>query len=143
MKQKVMIVGDDQEEIIWDMLTEKEISVNNEVYTNLRKYIDLDKWRKEYWVKYNEWLESDIQDIHDIHHPINKQIIDALIEYNKISNNKLYYWFDVDRSLNLNFKWKTCPISNEPLLHLSNSYHPNNRLVSGKFPLVFPESDSD
>jgi hypothetical protein len=139
MKIKLMVVADDQKEILWDMLTETEIPLSNLVYQKLGQYIDLDAWRQDYLIRYKEWLESDAPTIYDINSSINTKIIYAISNYNKVIQDRIYFWFDVDRSINPDYKWEICPISHEKLIRLTESYHSNNRLISSKAPLVFPD----
>ena len=137
MDYKLMFAGNEKK-IIWDMLSEKEISLNDKIYQDLNEEIDLNKWGAKYSKLYKNWLENDDETIYDINSAINSEAINALKNYNKKSKNKIYYWFDVNRDSNPDYQWKRCPLTNRPLVLVSKEYHNNNRLISEDAPLVFP-----
>lgn len=137
MEYKLMVVGA-QSEIIWNMISEKEIPLNNDVYIKINKEINLNEWQNKFNNLYTQWLNEDVEFIFDIFNPINTDILSAISRYNKNSDSKLYYWFDVNRDNYPDFKWEYCPITGERLILLSEAYHSNNRLVSPNEPLVFP-----
>lgn len=128
-----------QYEIVWDMKKEYEIPKTDNVYLNLEKFIDIEKWVQEYYFYYKKWLYEDFEYIYDISSSINQDMLKAITEYNKFEENKLFYWFDVDRDKNAQFEWKLCPISQTELILLGDEFHPNNRLISSVYPLVFPQ----
>ena len=111
--------------------------LNNIIITNL----ELNKWHIKFKSLYHKWLEEDSTEIYDINNEINIQIIKKIETLNmNLENIKFFYWFDVDRSndCNKDFLWQKCPLSNLPLIKLPEN-HPNNRYISPKFPIVFPE----
>ena len=128
-----------QPEIIWDMKTECEVPKTEISYKELGKFINIEEWIVEYYSLYKQWLHDDCGYIYDISSAINQKMIKAVVEYNNLNENKLFYWFDVDRSINEAFEWKFCPISNTELIELGNEFHPNNRMISSVYPLVFPQ----
>ena len=127
-----------QYEIIWDMKTECEIPRTENLYNGLEKFINIEEWVREYYSFYKKWLYEDAICIYDISSSINQMMINAIIAYNDSNGNKLLYWFDVDRDIDEQFKWKLCPLSGTELIQLGDDYHPNNRLISSVYPLVFP-----
>lgn len=129
-----------QYEIIWDMKKENEIPKTESIYKNLKKFINIDKWVQEYYSYYKKWLHEDCGYIYDISSIINQDMVKAIIEHNKFQRDKLFYWFDVDRDKNEHFEWKLCPISQTELIRLGDEFHPNNRLISSVYPLVFPQT---
>lgn len=138
---KVMVTVD-SDNVIWNMVTEVNIMSNHPIYDLLSKEIDLLKWKEKYLVLYNSWLESDDSSIYNINHPINMDIINALIILNKKNTDlKLYYWFDVDRDINSDYVWQKCPLSEENLILLPGTFNCNNGKISPVFPLVFPRSE--
>ncbi len=123
--------------------TEAELSVKNYFITELQKNIDLNEWQIDYRKAYKMWLEDDDNTIYDIHNPLIFNIIEAVNKVNQQSEKlKLYYWFDIDRSANENFRWEKCPITNTELKNLGKDYFYVNRLVSEKASLVMPEVDN-
>lgn len=135
---KVMVTVGSQN-VIWDMVTEINIIPSHPIYDLLSKEIDLWKWKEQYLILYRSWLESDDSSIHNINHPINMDIINALIILNKeIVDLNLYYWFDIDRDINSDYVWHKCPLSGDDLILLPNAFNCNNGKISPVFPLVFP-----
>ena len=134
-----MMVTNDTDGIIWDMLTETSLTDVHPSYYMLDKEIDLQLWKYAYRNLYQEWLNDDGESIYDIGHPVNLNLINSLININKLTlEYKLYYWFDVNRDKYPDFFWETCPISGTPLIALPIYFHRNNRKISQLFPLVFP-----
>jgi hypothetical protein len=130
-----------QDEIIWDMESDEELPIDHVAYIKLNKYIDLHAWNKAFNDKFMAWLELDDLTMYNIHDPINMEMIEAVIDANLINDGfKLFYWFDVNRDITLNFNWKYCPISNSRLMNLGKNFHRKNRLISSSFPLVFPQT---
>lgn len=135
---KVMVTGKN-DSVIWDLETEINIFIDHRVYKSLSREIDLLFWKQEYLILFNNWLITDDRSIYDINHPINMDMIKAIISTNKQNQDFiLYYWFDVDRDIYPNYKWEKCPLSKDNLITLPDSFNRNNGKISPKFPLVFP-----
>ncbi|TEB45113.1 hypothetical protein D0809_08015 [Flavobacterium circumlabens] len=82
--------------------------------------------------------ESD--DLYNIKFKLNSQIIDILPKINKTLNKiniYLFYWFDIDKSVNESFSWKYCPVTNDLLTDLN--IKSNNSLICSNCFLVFPK----
>ncbi|MBN8786802.1 MAG: hypothetical protein J0I84_06920 [Terrimonas sp.] len=128
-----------QAEILFKMKDETSLPIKSALYSYILEYIDIVKWRKEYTQKYNDWLNKDDDSIYQIENGINMQMIDDLIKVNKrLRYEKIFYWFDIDRTYNDQFLWKYCPISNKELINLGNGFPKINSLISPDYPLVFP-----
>ncbi len=103
---KVMVAGSSPE-IIWIMISESEIPLTDPIYEIINSEIDLIKWKTNFLFLYQDWLNKDNPQVYDINNLVNKMRIDAIVKCNnKISSDKLYYWFDVDRSKKHDFIWK-------------------------------------
>lgn len=130
-----------QPEILWDMKTETEIPCEEIIYRNLDQFIKIDEWIQNFYSYYQKWLHEDYNYVYDILSPINQDMLNAIIKYNKSGNDeRLFLWFDIDRDTNEEFQWKYCPLSKVELVDLGINFHPNNRLVSPIYPLVFPDT---
>lgn len=127
-----------QKEVIWNIRSEEEIACNEPIYKGLSRYIDIEEWTRRYYTFYKKWLYEDDSYIYDITSPINQDMLKAIIEYNRSSEDRIFLWFDVDRNIDEQFKWIYCPISKKKLIFLGESIHPNNRLVSPAYPISFP-----
>jgi len=138
---KVMFT-DIEDEVIWNTSTEKGIQLNHRFYGLLNKEINITNWKDEYYKLYLDWLHNDNESIYDINHPINLNMINALIKVNQLAFEfKIYYWFDVNRDKYPEFVWNVCPLSGTPLIALANSFHINNKKISSVFPLIFPSME--
>ncbi len=128
-----------ENEIFFHMRNEKAVFWNSEIYKSLSEYIDVENWKHLYSKSYQRWLDDDDDSIYDIQSEINKSMIDSLIKLNKtLVSGVVFYWFDIDRTNNENFKWEFCPNSKKRLFTLGNTYPKINSLISPEFPLVFP-----
>ena len=127
-------------EIVWDMQTEKAISADNDVYAEINSVFNLEDWGNEFELLYSSWLEEDNNDLYDISNSFYQTTLSNLDIINKNPKSfNLYLWFDVDRSLNENFQWETCPVTNTSLVRLNENTHYLNRLISKEKYLVFPD----
>ncbi|PVD49298.1 hypothetical protein DC498_25740 [Terrimonas sp.] len=128
-----------QAEVLFKMKDETSLPIKSALYPHILQYIDIVKWRKEYAQKYNDWLNKDDDSIYQIENGINMRMIDSLIEVNKaLRHEKIFYWFDIDRTYNDHFLWKYCPISKKELVKLGEEFPKINSLISPNYPLVFP-----
>ncbi|WP_293312930.1 hypothetical protein [Pedobacter sp. UBA5917] len=128
-----------EEGLIWKLLTETELAPDHVALQYLSSEINITEWKNRYLNLYNKWLKNEDDRMCQITDPINMEMINALVEVNsKVSDFKLYYWFDVDRDKYPDYTWKKCPLSNSDLVVLPENLHENNRKVSLMFPLVFP-----
>ena len=128
-----------QEELLFNMKDEIPLTIESKLHLKLLQYIDVSKWQNEYAQKYNNWLNDDDTSIWQIENEINMRMIDSLRKINKIlRHEKIFYWFDIDRTYDDNFVWEYCPISKKELIHLGKEFPKINSLVSPEYPLVFP-----
>jgi hypothetical protein len=132
----------EENHIFLDIKNEKFISINSKMYKYLSNYVDWKSWINVYKKKYENWLNSDDNSIYNISDEVNTKIINALLEMNKhLIHEKIFYWFDIDRTFNENFIWKYCPISKRKLIQLPDEYPEINSLISPEYPLIFPHFD--
>jgi hypothetical protein len=125
--------------IIFDMMNEKPLNKEESIYIELNKQINLKEWITDYSKEYKKWLEDKSDKIYDLNFSVNKNMIDAIKKLNqKNVKELLFYWFDVDRTDNENFKWEFCPIAGVKLLQLGNGFSKINNLISIEEYLVFP-----
>jgi hypothetical protein len=125
--------------IIWDVMTEEPIFRNADLYEALSEEIDFKKWRNKYAIKNKNLFQRDDDSIYQLKNPINLDMVNALLKLNeKLEDIIIYYWFDIDRTLDENFKWTHCPLSKERLIDLGPDYPKINSFVSMQFPLIFP-----
>lgn len=132
------IMWANQEEIIWNLIDNEPFPVENKIYSLLSKFIDLKKWKVDFKKLYLEWLYEDNMEIYNINSEINERVIKILPDLNNLLvKDKIivYYWFDVDRNQKMNFKWKTCPSSNEKLIKLDKD---DDFLISKNNFIVLP-----
>ena len=132
------IMWANQEEIIWNLIDNEPFPVENKIYSLLSKFIDLKKWKVDFNKLYLEWLYEDNTEIYNINSEINERVIKILPELNNLLKKDkiiVYYWFDVDRNQKMNFKWKTCPCSNEKLIKLDKD---DDFLISKNNFIVLP-----
>ena len=127
-----------EENIFWDISTERIVDSSSLSYKYLSEYIDIEEWKKSFFELYNKWLKEDDDSVYDIHNEVSRSMINALMEINKKADFKLYYWFDVDRNKYPNYVWRKCPIAGTDLIDLPEYYSMNNRKISVDYPLVFP-----
>lgn len=128
-----------EREILFKIITETSIPIDNEVYKFLANFIDLDKWAYDYAMKYDAWLKHDDSTIYIINSFINSEMIEALKSANKTLLHAIFFfWFDVDRTFLEGFNWEFCPISNQKLIELKLGSPRINSLVSPVHPLIFP-----
>ena len=128
-----------QQEILFRMKTEESLPLASKHHNQISALIDIDKWRYLYGQAYDNWLNKDDNRIYDINFDVNQNMIAALTKANEALHQRIYfYWFDVDRTDNENFKWEFCPISSKKLLKLEPDFPKVNSLVSPDYPLVFP-----
>ena len=102
--------------------------------------LDLETWHNHFRILYKSWLMGESDEIFTIQSNINYRMISKIEKFNKkLKGIKLFYWFDVDRSLDAytNFSWTHCPLSNNALIALPDM-HLNNRFISPNHPVVFP-----
>ena len=107
----------------------------------IKSSLDLQTWHNNFTVLYKNWLNDNSEEIYNINSAINLEIIRKITSLNQhLKEVKIFYWFDIDRSKSCNedYLWQHCPLSNLPLIELK-SVHPNNKYISSKHPLVFPE----
>ncbi|ANI89330.1 hypothetical protein A9P82_08510 [Arachidicoccus ginsenosidimutans] len=138
----------DEQEVVRLMKTEeKASSIDIEIIIeNLKKHINISTWYKEYAFLYHEWLNNDINTIYDIYEDINESMISAIKKVNKELiryQMLLFYWFDIDRTLNENWIWKEDPFSHNKLFLLDASYKEINRKVSLENFIVFPATSTE
>lgn len=129
-----------KEEIIWNMRDEKSVPLDNILYKYLEKFIDYRIWQKEFHKEYLKWLAGENENIYDVNFSLNSQIIDILPKLNEKLNSQniyVFYWFDIDRSVDENFNWEFCPMTNELLTNLNIKN--NNSLICKKCYLTFPK----
>ena len=127
------------ESVLW--MNSELVLDQSDILVKINNYINIKKWHNEYELLYRNWMNYDSPDLYSIRNTLHLKVIDEIVKINSQSNEfKLFYWFDVDRSLeeNENFVWSTCPLSGKPLTRIELT-HPNNRFISNEFPLVFPE----
>jgi len=137
---KVMVAGE-TDGILWDASTEHNIQKDHPAYVLLNEQLDLLKWVEDYRGLFRDWLYNDDESIYEINNPINMIMIDSLLVVNNlVKDYNIFYWFDVDRDLNPDFVWNNCPLSKAPLIALPKSFHSNNRKISPKYPLIFPDA---
>ena len=141
LKNKIYkIMWANQEEIIWDVFTEKPVLLDNKIYDVLNKFVDIKKWKVDYSKAYFEWINEDNSNIYDIYFELNTRIIEVLPtlnDYLKGSNIQVFYWFDVDRDKSLNFEWEFCPITGAKLI---SPFKDRKILVSSKVFLLLEGS---
>ena len=129
----------DVDPIIWDVRTEEPLDEGHIYYKVLNSFVDINEWKLKYGQLYKAWLEIDDTSIHDIHHSINKDMINALIDANKhLDESLIYFWFDIDRSEDESFEWEVCPLSRQRLQMLGSECLRKNKLISPDFPIIFP-----
>jgi hypothetical protein len=115
--------------------------LENAIYAEINSVFNLENWSNEFKLLYSDWLNDDRNDLHDIANSFYQRTLKNLELLNKNSNDyKLYLWFDVDRSISENFQWKSCPLTNTPLLRFKEPIHYLNRLFSKEKFLVFPDT---
>ena len=122
-------------ELIWELQNEQVISPKSEIYQKLP--FDLMAWADKYKILYKDWLDNDNHAVYDIYQPENWEVITALMQC-KSENYRIFYWFDVDRNRFPDFEWKHCPVCGDSLVDLGKDYPSFNRLISPKYPIVFP-----
>ncbi|WP_316825846.1 hypothetical protein [Pedobacter miscanthi] len=116
---KVMVTGA-REGLIWKLSTETEVASDHLALQYLSNEINIPEWKNKYLNLYEKWLKNDDGRIYQITDLVNMEMINALVEVNaKVSDFKLYYWFDVDRDKHPDYIWEKCPLSNSDLGHLS------------------------
>jgi len=76
------------------------------LYALLGQEVDLEMWRKEYTLMYENWLENDDLGICDLQSPTIQAMLKALKNVNQILPKKLHlcFWYDIDRTENEDFK---------------------------------------
>jgi len=128
-------------ELVWDMEKEEEMPLGFYIYDLLNSKMDMLSWSKKFELKYKNWLNDIDHDIYDISSTLHAEVIKTIrtINDSKLlkSNDKLYYWFDVDRDTNDNYEWVKSPISKSTLQQLT-SFPAINRNISEKDYMVFP-----
>lgn len=128
-----------QKEFLFTMKFETVLPIESFLYLYISQYINMEKWQNEYGYKYNDWLNNDDNSIFDIKNPVNLGMVKSLIELNMVLKfEKLFYWFDIDRTYNDDFIWEYCPVSNKKLVALGGEFSKRNSLISPDYPLVFP-----
>ena len=126
--------------IIWNMRKESHDNTCLQIAQLLNCYINLSSWAKSYESLYRRWLNNNNTAIYDINSSINKEMIEANLEFNRHHPFNLYYWFDVDRSVYEDYQWVLSPISGEKLKRLPPPFNQNNRLISQRDMLAFPQA---
>lgn len=122
---------------IWDIQSEKNIKLNFNI--NLKEKIN--KWNLDFSDHHKKWLEEDkntsVFSLKSQLHMDGRQLLED-IEKDLKQDIKLYYWFDVDRSLEQNesFIWTKCPICKSNLIKINASK--SNRVICEKCKLLFP-----
>ena len=127
-----------EESPVWDIELEEPISVSDPLLAILEKEVGTSEWIREFAEIYNLWLEDDSNEMYDIFNEVNLSMIKKLDHYNSTAQEKVYYWFDVDRVEHPDFKWKTCPLSNSELIDLGEKVPKKNRLMSKNHSIIFP-----
>ena len=123
--------------LVWDMKSET-LNISGDALGHLER-MELDIWQLKYQESYQDWLEDKSNLIYDLNGDLLKSIISLIDKANNANNSfKFYYWFDIDRTYNWEYKWERCPLTDTPLIDLGPEYPSKNRLVSIERPLVFP-----
>jgi len=129
-------------EIIWDIQTEEPVPADNGIYKEVNSVFDLENWSNEFKTIYFAWLNEDKEELYDITNEFYTKTLEHLEIVNKNAKvYQLYLWFDVDRTLNENFLWNNCPLTQTPLVRLSENYHYLNRFISREKFLVLPDME--
>lgn len=129
-------------EIIWDMQTEEAIPADKGIYKEVNSIFNLEDWSEEFRQIYSAWLEEDKDELYDIKNAFYQKTLNNIEQVNKKAKDyHLYLWFDIDRTLNENFIWNTCPITLTPLICLGDNYHYLNRFISKDKFLVLPDME--
>jgi len=129
-------------EIIFNMKDEAPLSLKENPYYVLNKFISLKEWVKQYTLEYRKWLNDEQNSICDIRNRLNSEMIDAIKKANDLLNDDaIFYWFDIDRTYNEGFEWKTCPITGNKLVDLGSEYTEMNQLVCFSSFLVLPATN--
>ena len=119
------------------------VKVFKHVYTSYKEVnsvFNLEDWSNEFKLIYSAWLEEDKGELYNITNTFYKKTLQNLEQINKNAKDyQLYLWFDVDRTLDENFVWETCPLTQTQLVRLPEGYHYLNRLISKKKFLVLPD----
>jgi hypothetical protein len=134
---KIMCLFDDPK-VIWDVKKEIQLPLTNPIYNKLKQLILLDKWIVDYNHLYVKWLKEDNTEVYNLSNSVIKSMISVLNKYNIINDEKIYFWYDVDRSIDESFSWENCPICGMHLINLGADYNLNNRFISPTEPLIFP-----
>ncbi|CAL2083752.1 hypothetical protein [Tenacibaculum sp. 190524A05c] len=133
------IMWANKSEIIWNIKNEESLPVNNFLYSFLDSFISIDNWRVDFRKSYFDWLYNDNGDIHNIYSEINQRVISKLPKMNEKLNEdgiKLFYWFDINRFINEDYKWDFCPVYGNDLIISCN----DKALVSERSFLIFPNN---
>lgn len=128
-----------EDEVLFNIKNETFLPIQSKLYNEVFNNFDITKWKKLYGQAYDKWLNEDDSSIYDINSQVNQSMINTLVKVNELLGGEMiFYWFDIDRTDNENFKWEFCPLSKKRLIHLGDEYPKINSLISPDYPLVFP-----
>ncbi|WP_400192079.1 hypothetical protein [Hymenobacter sp. B81] len=100
---------------LYELQAQQELAPDHWVYKRINSaHFDLDRWLATYGEYHRRWLEQDDDTIYQWHQPLNQQPIEAAQRFNRESMAaQLYFWLDVDRSLEgmKGFQWRRSPLS--------------------------------
>jgi hypothetical protein len=129
----------EEKEVLFNIKNETVIPIKSKLNSQVFSFFDIDKWKRLYAEAYDRWLNKDDSSIYEVNNPVNQSMIDTLIKVNEsLEREMIFYWFDIDRTYNENFKWEFCPMSNQRLIFLGDEYPKINSLISPEYPLIFP-----
>jgi hypothetical protein len=133
---KIMWVGNNQP-ILWDIYSEN--AAPGDIVFQIKNAINFSDWLDKYKKDYTDWLDDENDNIFNLDIEAYDSLLKSIQKFNIHSSGfKIYYWYDVDRSKQPNFKWTRCIRCNSDLEEIKEANY-LNRYVCVKDCLVYPE----